>query len=384
MKEDKPKGIVVSDLDLACAQFLNGQTITQKRDMLVETPPKIPLEWSVQRSTLSKMVAYQIVMDSGFPGLRGCELGFVNMFRDSEPTLFYDSCLFHQHVSEGEVEFSDDDAHEVYQRIEKRNQMLEDKVTICGITHIHPRGVAGPSPKDIDEFEKRTKFNAGFQKFYGWVDVTNEFSHTGLKRGISNALETKDAVVLSVLGKPRMYTKVRYGYSLFVILPRYSKEYWAGIGEYKEYTFNIKPSEYRLLGPEDGVRLNVIEDKSGLGSDESTQIAKYVKRLGFVRTTRSFMPMDILSMPIVRSHPEIVSGIEGSMPTTAEEFLALLKDYLRFDKTSLQAQAIRTVHDLFSPIYCRGDYQGQIKAATDVLCEISPTYKAAIDLKNGA
>jgi proteasome lid subunit RPN8/RPN11 len=378
------KPIFVKDAREAEEAFLAGEDIETEQSR-IETIVEAPLEWTMPLVIAHKIRVYREIMDQ-IPYLENCEIGFMPVFEDKRSNHVKDVVLFHQAASEIRLDYSDESAHEVYERIETKNKDLEDLLHLGGIFHFHPAGVSGPSKLDLKDFEKNTWRNLHYFNSYGWVDVTDEFNTVVSEDNVRTALETKDAVLLTEQGDTKVYFKVSYSYSLFLIHPRDAENPWVGVGECKEYCFDGGSKSYRLLKPEDGTRLTLVDedcDVHVIPSEMEYEIRDYVKRIVIPERKRVVVPSSITHMPVIYQHPEIVRTIEDKMPTTVEEFLALLGDFGRFAEDTPDAQAIRRVHDLFAGTYASGGYEEQLEKARATLRGMSPAYDQAMRTKNG-
>jgi len=381
-------GITVENGERALEDFLAGKPITPKISEITEIAPQIPKSWTLPYSVHAATVLHRIIMGCVFDHLSGCELGLMNVFSPDMPTKVNDVLLFEQKVSPGRIVYSDSAADEVYQRVEQINLETQSQLYIGGSTHFHPGGIPGPSGEDLANYEMLTKFNWKYQNFFGWVDVTDEFAKVGSENDIHTALDRKDAVLLTdAESQQRLFFKVKYGYSLFLIISPDADTPWAGLGEYKEYCFNGGPKRYRLLEAKDGLELAIVSDGTVRERNRdiiAMDIAKYVSRLEAPAPAREVLTAEIMNSSIVRAHPELVSDLEASIPPTAEEVMALLGDFLRFGTPTKEAEAVKVVHALLSRVYTgKGTYDDQFAEAQKILRGISPAYDAAMKLKNG-
>ncbi|MFC1731382.1 hypothetical protein ACFL6I_13765 [candidate division KSB1 bacterium] len=414
MKQD-PTAKTVNDPAKAMEAFLNGEGVKGDYEPLPETESPVPYNWELPLSIIRKVRTYKKIMDANFPELRDTgfgspsELGLSCIFENENSKKVRDVELYKQRVTAGRVVYSDLAAHELYKRIEERNKTEGTAEIIQGHLHFHPKGISGPSLDDLREFKVVTKRNSQYQKCHGWIDMTKDCSIISDDAMLKDILE-EDAVIISPASlnaspgdspdaspnDSRLNLKVHYGYTLFMIFLDEDFPSWHGVGEHKRYSYNILKERFRLLEAGEGIELKIVDDsvefrkKNGYSIDEIEKkegakmldlIEHYVDRLVYPTYGRNVVPDSVTSMPFFVQNPDLAKKVENEMPATALEFFALIGDALRFGAGSEEMKAVELICSLFSDIYKEGGYEEQLRKAEDLLADLSPQYRKALELK---
>jgi hypothetical protein len=169
-----------------------------------------------------------------------------------------------------------------------------------------------------------------YQDFFGWADVSSLFSFTHKDGDLAKILGDNLGAVMTSDEDGKIYLKVRYGCSLFVI---YSKggEPWHGVGIGKEYCLSGSRREYELIGKEGSNLLHIQDnrqfDLEGLAAD----VRSYVKPIMYHISHRPdlLQVTEALTCPTAKDASSVMESLEQHLPMTAREFLEVVDSYVQ-------------------------------------------------------
>lgn len=397
-KEDKDHGPGLFGIPLNLDSIVSS--VHKHFDRKDEAPEyQHPLKWRSSLHAVTRFKFYKFTMDTFFPNLEGSEIAAIPLSSRADITNICDITLFHQSVSPGQVEYTPESMAYMLEKVAILNHNKHTDLVPAGIWHFHP-GIydidrsPSPSQTDMRDFKKWAEELMHMQEFYTHRDMTRDYAHIADASGaaIDMALYDRDAAIASSSAF-EVFGKVMHGYALFAIFGIGSDNPYIGLGHHCQDCFD-KTERFELLTRKHGLEFEVWDDPqfpdafvgSPIFEPYKQEIARYIHPA--VLPTVSARGQDIIDA-VFSLIPGSVNAkkVSEELPMTAQEFMSLIGQYLRFVGPGEQqglTEALRQVHSAFSPVYSNQGYQPQFDAAQSLLRQTSPGYDAAMRAKESA